>query len=150
MKEPEQAPEQRDHRYSLTRTIGAPVTEVWRYWTSENHLKHWFGPKGFEILEVSVDLRVDGEWKARLQASDGSEHTTYGVFTAVVEPSRLVMTQTWEGSTNQSEIAVSLTENGSGTEVVFDHRLLESIQSRDSHAEGWSEALDRLERYGET
>ena len=147
MSKSDQESGRRDHRYTLTRTIDAPVAEVWQYWTSDDHLKHWFGPKGFEILEVQADLRVGGQWRTRMRSSDGGAHTTYGVYTDIANRSRLVMTQSWEDSTDQSEITVTLAEKGDGTEVVFEHRLLESGESRDSHAGGWSEALDNLERY---
>ena len=147
MRENSQEPDSRDHGYTLTRTLDTPAARVWQYWTDEDHLKRWFGPKGFEILEASLDLRAGGKWRTRMRSATGDVHTTHGVYTEVVDRSRLVMTQCWEGSTDRSEITVTLTGKKHGTEVVFEHRRLASADARDSHAEGWSEALDRLERH---
>lgn len=36
----------------LTRTIHAPPEEVYRAWTEPDRLRRWFGPDGFEVLEV--------------------------------------------------------------------------------------------------
>ena len=147
MRESSRESDRRDHGYTLTRTLDTPVARVWQYWTDVDHLTRWFGPRGFEILEASFDLRVGGKWRTRMRSSRGDMHTTHGVYIEVTDRSRLVMTQCWEGSTDRSEITVTLTEKGDGTEVVFEHRRLESAEARDSHAEGWSEALDRLERH---
>ena len=133
--------------YTLKRFVNAPVGDVWRYWTNPEHLLQWFGPAGFQILDVTTDLTVNGKWTTRMQSSDGSIHLTHGVYLEIKEESRLTMSQQWDGSNHSSEITVSLIAKGSGTEVVFEHRFLESVPSRESHAEGWNEALDSFERY---
>ncbi|TQV78058.1 SRPBCC domain-containing protein [Exilibacterium tricleocarpae] len=137
----------KDPEYTISRIVNAPIARVWRLWTEPDHLRHWFCPKGFTVLEVGIDAQVGGQWMTRMRSSDGGSHTTLGVFREVIEAERLVFTQSWEGSEHHSIITVTLKESGDATEIVFNQAYLESEASRDSHAEGWDEALDNLQRY---
>ncbi len=139
-----------DLAYTHNRFVIATVSDVWNYWTSQTHLLHWFGPSGIRILEVTTDLRINGKWTARMQSPDGTTYLTHGLYLDIQEPSKLVMTQQWEGSNHSSEITVHLLACGKGTDIVFVQRYLESVHSRETHAEGWDEALDNLERYVNT
>ena len=133
--------------YTISRVLDAPILRVWRLWTEAEHLRQWFCPEGFEVLEVVIDPQVGGQWTTRMRSPDGGSHTTFGVFREMVEKKRLVFTQSWEGSEHQSVITVTLKERGKATEIVFNQAYLESQEARDSHAEGWGEALNNLETY---
>jgi uncharacterized protein YndB with AHSA1/START domain len=46
--------------FVITRTFDAPRDLVWRAFTEAEHLKHWWGPKGFKMLSCKLDLRPGG------------------------------------------------------------------------------------------
>ncbi len=46
--------------FELRHTVAAPRELVWRVFTEPEHLAKWWGPKGFEFLHCSVDLRPGG------------------------------------------------------------------------------------------
>jgi uncharacterized protein YndB with AHSA1/START domain len=62
-----------DAVFSLTHTVDAPRDLVWRVWTEEEHLKHWWGPKGFTMKHCTVDLRPGGLFHYGMVAPDGLE-----------------------------------------------------------------------------
>lgn len=46
-----------------TRTVNAPITQVFKAWTDPEHLKNWWGPKGFTNTFIEHDLRPGGKWR---------------------------------------------------------------------------------------
>jgi uncharacterized protein YndB with AHSA1/START domain len=45
------------------RTFNAPARLVFAAWTEPRHLRHWRGPRGFELVACEVDLRVGGGYR---------------------------------------------------------------------------------------
>lgn len=42
------------------RTYDSPIETVWRSWTDPNILKQWWGPKGINVPQCEIDLRIGG------------------------------------------------------------------------------------------
>ena len=42
----------------ITRVFDAPVETVWKYWSDEEFLKKWWGPKGFTCPFAKIDFKV--------------------------------------------------------------------------------------------
>ncbi len=53
--------------FTISRTFDAPRELVWKVWTDTEHLKHWWGPKGAEILDAKLDLRPGGIFHYRMR-----------------------------------------------------------------------------------
>ena len=47
-----------DRPFVISRALDAPREIVFKAWTEAEQLKHWFGPKGFDILSCTMDLRA--------------------------------------------------------------------------------------------
>ncbi|RKN86091.1 SRPBCC family protein [Paenibacillus ginsengarvi] len=62
----------------LTRQVKAPLELVFRAWSEVEHLKQWWGPKGFEISVARLDFRPGGVFHYNMVASDG--HQMWGKF----------------------------------------------------------------------
>lgn len=46
--------------FVITRVFDAPRDRVWKAFTQIEHLKHWWGPKGFTMQASKLDLRPGG------------------------------------------------------------------------------------------
>ena len=46
---------------TLERTFAASVEEVWDLWTTKEGLESWWGPDGFVVKVLKLDLRPGGE-----------------------------------------------------------------------------------------
>ncbi|WP_308638792.1 SRPBCC family protein [Paenibacillus silvisoli] len=57
----------------LTRELRAPIELVFKVWSEAEHLKHWWGPKGFDIDVKGLDFRPGGYFHYSMSAPDGSK-----------------------------------------------------------------------------
>ena len=135
----------------LNRIIAAPRERVFAAWTTAEAIKVWFGPDGCRVLDVQVDLRVDGEYCFSLSTEDLGEIKVRGRYLEVTPPTKLIYTWRWEGNpeltVGTSLVTVKFTSAGTFTEIHLTHEQLPSIESRDHHGHGWSGTFDKLEKY---
>ncbi|QFP77090.1 SRPBCC domain-containing protein [Deinococcus sp. AJ005] len=83
----------------LERTFKAPRALVFEAFTAADHLRHWWGPRGWELTHCTVDLRPGGKWHYCMKCMDraqgdfyGMESWGLGVYDEIVAPERLVYT----------------------------------------------------------
>jgi uncharacterized protein YndB with AHSA1/START domain len=131
--------------------LAAPRELVFQAWTDPSHVTRWFGPRGFTtpLCSIAMDVRPGGAWRATMiNDADGVEYPTGGFYIEVAEPERLVFT--WgapaEAGTEPEEsvVTVVLADLGGRTEMTLHQAGFSTDESRDSHHDGWSSALDRL------
>jgi uncharacterized protein YndB with AHSA1/START domain len=48
-------------RFSIKRSYAASIDEAWALWTTRAGIESWWGPEGFDVRVVSLDLRPDGQ-----------------------------------------------------------------------------------------
>lgn len=151
--------------FILSREFAAPRALVWRAWTEVEHLKQWFGPKGFTITTATLDFRPDGIFHFCMKTPDGDEMWARWKFLEITAPDRLVWINSFSNPAGKvvpppfpdpwpSEIlnTVTFTEHAGKTTVsihstafnapvteqqTFDH-------NHDSMRGGWGGTLDQL------
>jgi uncharacterized protein YndB with AHSA1/START domain len=83
-----------------------------------------------------------------MRAPDGTEHRLTGVYREIVPPERLVFSHAWieDGRPGiETLVTVTLEDRGGGrTFLTLVQSGFETAASRDGHAGGWGETLDRL------
>jgi uncharacterized protein YndB with AHSA1/START domain len=140
-----------DRVLSMTREFSAPRRLVYEAWTQPDHLRHWWGPRGFTTLSCEMDLRPGGRWRVRSRSPEGTEVAEVGVFREIVPPQRLVFTHAWEDVQgdpgHETLVTVTFTEQAGKTRIDFRQAEFDSIESRDGHEEGWSSAFELLVEY---
>jgi uncharacterized protein YndB with AHSA1/START domain len=137
-------------RLTLVRRIAARPAIVFEALTTPEGLAHWWGPDDGPVLIAETDVRVGGRFRVRFRMRDGSEHESSGAYLEVRSPERLVMSWNWlcgEEDPNESRVEIDLRAVPGGTELTLTHSALFSEETRRSHEEGWSGALDKLVRH---
>ncbi len=76
--------------FVISREIDVPRDRVWQAWTEADRLKQWWGPKGFKVTQLKLDLRPGGTMHYCLQTPDGKEMRGRFVYREIVKPERLV------------------------------------------------------------
>jgi uncharacterized protein YndB with AHSA1/START domain len=138
---------------TLVRRIAARPSIVFEALTTPDGIACWWGPDAGPVLFAEADVRVGGPFRVRFRMLDGSEHESSGEYTEVVKPTRLAMSWRWTyggepvEAGEESRVEINLRPIATGTELTFTHSRLQTEASRDSHKEGWSGALDKLERH---
>ncbi len=72
--------------FTISRTVSAPRDLVWRVWTEQEHLKNWWGPKGFTMLSCTVDLQPGGQFLYGMKNEQGVEMWGKWVFLEITPP----------------------------------------------------------------
>lgn len=55
-------------RITLERTFDASIEDVWDLWTTKEGIESWWGPEGFEVTVLEIDLRPGGELRYAMTA----------------------------------------------------------------------------------
>ncbi len=59
--------------FETSRVFDVPRERMWKVWTEAEHLKKWWGPKGFTVKQLRIDLRPGGTMHYCLAMPDGNE-----------------------------------------------------------------------------
>jgi uncharacterized protein YndB with AHSA1/START domain len=138
---------------TLVRRIRARPSIVFEALTTPDGIAQWWGPDAGPVLLAETDARIGGRFRVRFRRLDGTEHESTGEYLELVASQRLVMSWQWisggvpEEVGEVSRIEIDLKPLDDGTEMTFTHARLRTEDSRASHEQGWSGALDKLVRH---
>jgi uncharacterized protein YndB with AHSA1/START domain len=154
--------------FVISRTFDAPRELLFRVWTEPRHLQQWFSPKGFSVLHAVMDLRPGGTYHYGMRAPDGTEIWGRWIIREIVEPERLVFTNTFSdpqgGLTRhpfspdwplQLTTTITFTEQGGKTTVTIRWAPYQATEvecktfdaGRASMTQGWTGTLELLTAY---
>jgi uncharacterized protein YndB with AHSA1/START domain len=130
---------------SITRTFDAPPETVFEAWTSPAEFGRWFGTESTAVEDVRMDLRVGGDWSARMILGDGTEIGWHGTYLEVEAPHRLVLSLSDRPGDQFERVSVQLKDVEGGTEMTFTqsggHMPPENYAKAE---EGWRSFFDDL------
>ena len=139
-------------RPSLTfkRRIDAGCEKIYAAWTDPEKIARWFGPAQVKTGSVSaeIDLRVGGRYRISFESADGEYHQVGGVYREIVPNQLLVFSWAWHTTPErESQLTISLKPDGGATLLTLRQEALFDEAARSGHERGWSESLDKLEKY---
>ncbi|MGE7930663.1 SRPBCC domain-containing protein [Lysinibacillus xylanilyticus] len=116
----------------LERVFDAPRDLVFKMFKDPEHLKRWWGPRGWEIPVCTVDFRTGGVWHYCMKCVDqnlgeffGMESWGKGVYKEIIEPEKISYTDYFsdaEGNSNDSmpstEITLEFINLGGKTKLI--------------------------------
>ncbi|NGZ76414.1 SRPBCC domain-containing protein [Saccharibacillus alkalitolerans] len=152
--------------FVLERVFQAPKEKVFAAFTQCEHLKHWWGPRGWELTACTLDLRPEGVWHYCMTCRDesqgdffGMESWGKGVYREIDAPNFFVYTDYFsdaEGGINAelppSDVTMIFEEAEGGGTLVKARTKYDSEESLKTVIEmgmeqGVRETWDRLEEY---
>lgn len=68
-----------DNTLTLERTFNAHRELVFQAFSQEKHLKHWWGPRGWEMPSCNIDFRIGGVWHYCMKCEDRNQGEYYGM-----------------------------------------------------------------------
>ena len=155
--------------FEISRVFDAPRERVWQAWTEAEHLKKWWGPKGFTVTHCTVDLRPGGTMHYCLKAPGGAEMWGRFVYRQIVKPEKLVWInsfsdakggvtrhpghQSWplemhstaifEAQGNRTKVTIQWLPGEGSTDA--ERRTFE--EGREGMKQGWAGTFEQLEGY---
>lgn len=152
-----------DNVLVLERVFDAPRELVYEMYKNPEHLKHWWGPRGWELPVCNMDFRPGGVWHYCMKCVDKNQGDFYGmeswgkqVYKEIVEPEKIVYTDYFsdaEGNVNEAMPATDGTlefiDLGGKTKVVnrsvyASAEALKTVMDM-GMLQGITETMDRLE-----
>lgn len=135
----------------LRRELPFPRELVWKAITDPAHMPRWWGPDGFTIENLSLDLRVGGAWTFDMIGPDGTRYPNHSIFTEVTPPSRLLFDH-GDGQRVWFQASVLLDATDKGTMVTLKHlfpsrEALEEVVRNYGAVEGGKQHLAKMEAY---
>lgn len=79
-----------DREIANTRVVKFPRELVYRAWTEPEHLKKWWGPKGFTNTFKEFDFRPGGNWSFVMHGPDKGNYPNECTFVAIKEPEFII------------------------------------------------------------
>jgi uncharacterized protein YndB with AHSA1/START domain len=141
-------PEPGDRELKFTRIFDAPRRIVYRAWTDPEQVVHWYGPKGFTVTFLEMDVRVGGAWRKCMRSPDGVDYWRSGIYREVVEFERLVFTYVSDDPHgirgHETLVTIDFRDQGRKMLMTFRQAVFESVATRNSHRGGWGESMDRF------
>jgi uncharacterized protein YndB with AHSA1/START domain len=136
--------------FTITRVFDAPRELVWRAWTDPAQIALWFGPRGYTVPldSVEMDVRPGGVFRLTMVPDgEGPSSSADGMFREVVEPDRLVFTESWTPHEGDDQVVVltftALPDDR--TEMVCHVRMRATDEWSEAALAGWSSSFERLE-----
>ncbi|CAM4516081.1 SRPBCC domain-containing protein [Paenibacillus macerans] len=147
----------------LERVFNAPRELVFSMFKEAEHLKHWWGPRGWEVTVCNIDFRPGGVWHYCMKCMDRNQGEFYGmeswgkgVYKEIDEPDRFVYTDYFsdaEGNVNEelpaTVVAMEFIDLGGRTKLVsrseyVSAEALKTVMDM-GMLQGITETWDRLE-----
>ncbi len=73
-----------------SRIVNYSVELVFTAWTNPNHLKNWWGPKGFTNTFKEFDLKPGGKWSFVMHGPDKGNYVNECEFVLIEKPKLIV------------------------------------------------------------
>ena len=137
-----------EYAVEISRVFDAPPILVFKAFSRPEHLVRWWGPKDFTTTVEKLEFQEGGSYRMTIHGPNGNNHGMSGVFREIIEPKAIVMTFAWDDENGEpgkeTLITVTISPEGAKTRLVFRHSPFADAETRDSHAGGWGEVLDKL------
>lgn len=95
----------------LSRVFNAPRELVFKVWTDPEHFGKWWGPQGYSLEVITMDVRPGGMFLGCQKSPDGNQ-AMWGkfVYQEVIVPEKLVFIQSFSDE-NGNTIRAPFNEN---------------------------------------
>lgn len=146
----------------LERVFNAPRELVFKAFSEAEHLKNWWGPRGWTLTVCNIDFRPGGIWHYCMKCMDPNQGDFYGfeswgkgVYHEIIEPEKIVYTDYFsdaEGNEAEgmppSQITMTFVEQEGKTKIVSHSRFpseeaLKNVMEMGME-QGITETWDRL------
>ncbi len=138
-------------RAEVRRHLAASPERVFAAFTCAELVGQWLTPAPeVKLTVIELDFRAGGHYRFAYDTPDGQRMLVGGVYRSIEPPKRLVFSWLIEPpdvhAGIESQVTVSIAPSAEGSDLLILHERFHHADANKRHAEGWSGALDQLER----
>lgn len=139
-----------DTEIEITREFDAPREMVFKAMTDPALVAKWWGPRRYQTVVDTMEVRPGGKWRMRNIAADGGEHAFRGEYREVTPPERVVWTFEYEPLAGHVSVETMTLTERNGRTLLTVHDVFSSKEDLDGMLQsdmesGASESYDRLD-----
>lgn len=147
-----------DRTFVMERVFNAPRQLVFEAFSKPEHLKQWWGPKGWTLPVCEVDFRPGGVWLYCMRGPGGEESWGKAMYQDIKPPEKITYTDDFVdsdgnvlGDMPQSQVTIMFEALGDKTRVT-NHAVFGSVEELETvlkmgMTEGFTQTWDRLEAF---
>jgi len=141
----------------ITRVFDAPARLLFEAYAKPEHVKRWFGPRGWPLTLVEMDFRIGGRFRFGMTGPDGAPNPPFGgEYLEIVPNEKIVYDNAFEAP-GSPKMVVTITyeevrsDAGARPRTTMTIRtVFESLAMMEEYVgggmmQGYSSALDQLE-----
>jgi uncharacterized protein YndB with AHSA1/START domain len=133
--------------------VDSPRERIFSALTDAAEVARWWGPHGYTMAEIDIDLRAGGGYRFTMQPPAGDRFHLAGEFLEIEPPRRLVYTfryQEPDPDDRQTVVTLSLEEVGDTTHVSLSQGDFATEARLELHRSGWTDSFERLSELTES
>lgn len=134
------------------RELDAPPEIVFLAHSKPEHVKRWFGPKGWPLTLCEMDFRVGGQWRFAMTGPDGKQNPAFGgTYLEIVENAKIVFDNAFELPGADTMVMSTILEPLPGGRTrLISHTVFANLAMHATHIgagfeSGANSGLDQLE-----
>lgn len=139
-----------DREVVITRVFAVPARFLFEAWSKPEHMRKWYGPKGWPLTLCEMDFREGGRLRFQMTGPGGKQNTPFGGEYLEIVPNRKIVYDNGFEMPGAEKMIVTVTFDEKGGETVLTiHTLFASVAMRNEHVgggfeRGYGSALDQL------
>jgi uncharacterized protein YndB with AHSA1/START domain len=149
-------------KVTLERTFKASIEEVWDLWTTKDGIESWWGPEGFAVKVLKLDLQPGGELVYAMTATAPDQiefvknagmpltHEVRATYTEVAPPRRLAFASLADFIPGVEPYdvttVVELYPSAEGVRMVLTLDAMHNERWTQMAVMGWESELEKLAR----
>ena len=134
----------------IERTFDAPARLLFEAYCKPEHLRRWFGPRGWPLTLCEVNFRKGGRFRFQMTGPDGQKGTPFGgEYLEIVKDRKIVYDNGFELPGAERMVTTVTFEEAAGKTKLTMHTLFASIAMRSAHVgagfeQGTNSGFDQL------
>lgn len=139
-----------EREHTILREFDVPARILFEACSHPEHVKRWFGPKGYPLTKCEMDFRVGGSFRFQMTGPDGEKGPLFGGEYLAIEPGRRIQFTNGFLLPGEERMLVTWTFEERGGRTLFRHHtVFGSIAMKKSHLglgfdAGVNSGLDQL------
>lgn len=139
-----------DREFIITRTFDAPARLVFLAHSKPEHVRRWFGPKGWPISKCEMDFREGGEFHFQMTSDEGEVGPPFGgTYREIVPNRKIVYDNGFEAPGSGRMLVTILFDEVGGKTILTVSTVFDSVAMKEEYlglgmAEGMQSGFDQL------
>jgi len=116
-----------EREHTISRVFDVPARYLFEAYSKPEHVRRWFGPKGWPLTGCEIDFRVGGRFRFTMTGPDGTRNPPFGgTYLEIVPNRKIVYSVAFDDSDTSDFVATVSFDEQAGKTTLTIHALFSS------------------------